>query len=301
MRPSYLELVDGGELAKRAEALRRLQSPCRLCPRECGAERAAGETGFCGCGQTALVAGVAPHFGEEAPLVGVGGSGTIFLAGCNMGCLYCQNHEISHGRQGRPTSPAGLARSMLWLQDSGCQNINFVTPTHFAPQIVEAIALAAADGLRLPVVWNCGGYESLEALALLAGIVDIYMPDMKYSDATAARELSGAAGYPQHNRAAVRAMHEQVGDLGIDERGVAVRGLLVRHLVLPGGRAGSDRVMEFLGRLSTATYVNIMDQYRPCYRAGFHPPLDRPITKREFSAALDCAAQNGLTRIDKVR
>jgi putative pyruvate formate lyase activating enzyme len=256
--------------------------------------RQGGESGFCGIGAEAVVASAGPHFGEEDVLVGRGGSGTIFLAGCNLGCIFCQNYEISHGREGRPASPADIARMMLRLERLGCSNINFVTPTHVTPQLMHAILTAREQGLRVPIVYNCGGYEKLETLQALEGFIEIYMPDAKYADREAARELSDAPDYPEVNRAALREMQRQVGDLAI-EGGIATRGLLVRHLVLPNGMAGSRPVLDFLAKeISPRTYVNVMAQYRPCYRAGGCPKITRPPTREEFLDAYDYAARLGL-------
>lgn len=232
--------------------------------------------------------------------MGSGGSGTIFFARCNLGCIFCQNYSISQHGQGQEVDGRELSTIMLSLQDRGCENINLVTPTHVVPQVLEALELAAGHGLRLPLVYNCGGYESLEVLRLLDGIIDIYMPDMKYSDSAAGRRYSGVEGYAEVNRAAVREMHRQVGDLLIDDRGLATRGLLVRHLVLPGGLAGTERTMSFLAReVSPHTYVNIMAQYRPCHLADRHPPLDRGITGQEYHEAVALALRHGLTRLDQ--
>lgn len=299
MWPCYLGLLSSGELAARAGALRELLRPCRLCPRECGVDRLAGEPGFCRSGSAATVASFGAHFGEEAPLVGCRGSGTIFLSGCNLGCVFCQNYHISHRAAGTQLSPERLAMLTLELQARGCHNPNFVTPTHFAPQIVEGIALAAEKGLRLPIVWNCGGYESLEAIRLLDGIVDIYMPDAKYAESEASGRLSAAPDYPQRMMAALGEMHRQVGDLELDANRIARRGLLVRHLVLPGGLAGTDRVMQFLAGLSRDTYVNLMAQYRPCFRAREHAEIARPITGAEYAAAVQAAFNAGLYRLDE--
>jgi len=255
----------------------------------------------CRAGADAVVASYGPHFGEEPPLVGTGGSGTIFLANCNLRCIFCQNYDISHGGQGVSVTPKELAGMMLALQRIGCHNINFVTPTHYMPQILDGIRIAVENGLSVPIVWNCGGYESLEALRLLDGVVDIYMPDVKYDDAEVAARLSGVraegpASYPAAVRAAVREMHRQVGDLVLDERGIAVRGLLVRHLVLPNGLAGTAGVVQFLAELSRDTYVNIMDQYRPCFRAGEVPDIARRIHPEEYREAVELARQAGLHR-----
>ncbi|MDI9583396.1 MAG: radical SAM protein [Acidobacteriota bacterium] len=299
MRPGYLAAIEHGGFEEKLAGLKALLSPCRLCPRECGVDRLSGEAGFCGGLDRAVVSGSGPHFGEERPLVGSGGSGTIFFAGCNLGCVFCQNYDISHLRRGRPMSCAALAQVMLDLQEQGCHNINFVTPTHFAPQLVEAVGIAARQGLRLPLVWNCGGYESAEALRLLDGIVDIYMPDAKYWDAAVGRELSGVPDYPQRMREAITEMHRQVGDLVLDRRGVATRGLLVRHLVLPENLAGTAGVAGFLASLSRDTYVNIMAQYRPCHRASEFPRIARRITSREFCQAMTDATSAGLHRFDE--
>ncbi|MGQ9523470.1 MAG: radical SAM protein [Armatimonadota bacterium] len=233
--------------------------------------------------------------------MGTHGSGTIFLANCNLRCIFCQNYDISHGGRGVSVTPKELAGMMLALQRIGCHNINFVTPTHYMPQILAAIDVAVQNGLSVPIVWNCGGYESLEALRLLDGVVDIYMPDVKYDSGDVAARLSGVpssgpASYPEAVRAAVREMHRQVGDLVLDQRGIAVRGLLVRHLVLPNGLAGTAGVMRFLAELSRNTYVNVMDQYRPCFRAGDVPEIARRLTPDEYQEAMELARQAGLHR-----
>ncbi|MDQ7792899.1 MAG: radical SAM protein [bacterium] len=300
-RAAYLDLAGKGELAGRARLLRAmLGKPCRLCPRHCRVDRREGQLGVCRTADRALVASYGPHFGEEAPLVGTGGSGTIFFANCVLRCVFCQNYEISVlGEGGRPVEPPQLARIMLELQDQGCHNINLVTPTHVTPMILEGLAIAAGDGLELPLVYNCGGYEELEVLGLLDGVVDIYMPDMKYADSGTAQRLSRAADYPRRNRAAIREMHRQVGDLALDEDGVAYRGLLVRHLVLPGGLAGTGEIARFLAEeISADTYVNIMAQYRPIHRARRFPPLDRMIGAGEFREAVTLARDAGLHRFD---
>lgn len=295
--PAYLRLLEIGELTRRVEkSLERLRS-CDICPRNCRVNRMAGETGSCHTGRQALVYGSHPHFGEEAPLVGRGGSGTIFISSCNLECRFCQNWEISAMREGREVGAEELARMMLSLQAQGCHNINFVSPSHVVPQMLRALLVAAEAGLRLPLVYNTGGYDSLETLALLDGIVDIYMPDMKYADAAVGLELSGVPDYPEVNRAAVKEMHRQVGDLVLDERGVATRGLLLRHLVLPNGLAGTAETMRFIAEeVSADTYVNIMDQYRPCYRACNLPPIDRRITRQEYAQATGLAREAELSR-----
>ena len=299
-RPSYLALHDSGELSRRVEAARALTAECRACPRECGARRLQGATGVCRAGIEAVVSGYGPHFGEEAPLVGVGGSGTIFLSRCNLQCVFCQNFEISQRGHGEVVSPPRMAAMMLELQRLGCHNINFVTPTHQVFQILQALPLAIESGLNLPLVYNCGGYESVQALRILDGIVDIYMPDFKYTDAETAKRYSGVENYPRVAKAALREMHRQVGDLAMDGRGVARRGLLVRHLVLPSDLAGTAEAVAFLAQLSPLTYLNIMGQYRPCYRALEHPPLARRPHADEMERALRLARAAGLTRLDGV-
>ncbi|HUT35307.1 MAG TPA: radical SAM protein [Planctomycetota bacterium] len=296
---------------ERADRLYESLASCDICPRRCRVNRLEGETGFCGVGAEALVSSAGPHFGEEDVLVGRGGSGTIFLAGCNLGCIFCQNSDISHGRDGRPAAPADIARMMLRLERMGCSNVNFVTPTHVTPQLMQAILIARQQGLRVPIVYNCGGYESLETLQALEGFIEIYMPDAKYAGGEPARELSAAPDYPEVNRAALREMHRQVGDLVVSHLqlahsghvriedatpgGIATRGLLVRHLVLPNGMAGSKAVLDFLAKeISPRTYVNVMAQYRPCYRAGECPKIGRPPTRQEFLDAYDYAAGLGL-------
>ena len=249
-----------------------------------------------------MVSSYGPHFGEEAPLVGRHGSGTIFFTYCNLRCVFCQNYSISQLGEGSVVDREELAGMMLSLQAKGCHNINLVSPTHVVPYILEALELAASRGLHLPLVYNTGGYDSLETLELLDGIVDIYMPDMKYSDEKTAEQLSGIKGYPQLNRAAVKEMHRQVGDLQLDESGVAQRGLLVRHLVLPNRLAGTEEVVQFLAQeVSTNTYLNIMAQYRPYYKAFDMPQLARPVNRQEFAEAIDLAHQQGLSRLDKAQ
>jgi len=246
----------------------------------------------------AVVASAGPHFGEEPPLVGQRGSGTIFFAGCNLKCIFCQNYNIAHFCRGQKVSDEELAQIMLEVQEWGCHNINLVSPTHVVPNILAAVRLAAKQGLHIPLVYNTGGYDSLETIQLLEGVVDIYMPDMKYGEPEPARDFSKAAGYPEINFAAVKEMHRQVGDLVIGENRVAVRGLLVRHLVLPGGLAGTKKIMEFLANsISRHTYVNIMAQYRPYYKALGHPLLGRRISDKEYREALQIAAEAGLTRV----
>jgi len=269
-------------------------SHCVLCPRKCQVNRNEGQTGFCGIACLPVVSSVGPHFGEESILVGAGGSGTIFFAGCNLGCIFCQNFEISHLRHGHQVTIDQLAQSMLDLQNQGCSNINFVTPTHIIPAVTAAIELARGKGLTLPTVYNTGGYDSVETLKLLEGYIEIYMPDMKYADSNASKELSNAADYPQINQQAVKEMHRQVGDLQV-ENGLATRGLLIRHLVLPENLAGSFEIIDFLAEyISPRTAINIMNQYHPCYKAGSHPKINRRPTSEEFTSARRYALQKGL-------
>jgi putative pyruvate formate lyase activating enzyme len=275
-----------------------LMNPCTLCPRKCEVRRSKGEIGFCGIADIPVVSSVGPHFGEESVLVGRGGSGTIFFAGCNLGCIFCQNFDISHQRYGHKVTIEKLAQSMLELQRYGCSNINFVTPTHVIPVIVAAIELARKKGMSLPTVYNSGGYDSVETLKLLDGFIDIYMPDMKYSDSEVAKELSSAPDYPQVNFVAVREMHRQVGDLHV-EKGLAVCGLLVRHLVLPENLAGSFEIIDFLTeQISPKTTINVMDQYRPCYKASSHPKINRRPTLEEIGCVRSYAIEKGLTVLD---
>ncbi len=296
--PAYLELYESGELQRRVQAAEALLDPCRVCPRECLARRRQREAGACGIADEPVVSSYGPHYGEERPLVGSGGSGTIFFTRCNLGCVFCQNAAISQSGEGEVASIDRLAEMMLELQDGGCHNINFVTPTHQTPQILRALVRAIDGGLRIPLVYNCGGYESLETLRILSGIVDIYMPDLKYADADIAARYSGVNNYPDIARAALQEMHRQVGNLTLDARGVARRGLLVRHLVLPNDLAGTAEVARFLAALSRDTYVNVMAQYRPCHRAHEHPALARRPTRAELMQALRLAAGAGLRRLD---
>jgi len=267
---------------------------CRLCPRDCGVNRLAGEVGYCGLGAHAVVASRGPHFGEERPLVGRGGSGTIFFSGCNLRCVFCQNYDISHQVVGLPAPPELLAQWMLQLQRLGCHNINFVTPTHVTPHILEAIRIARGEGLTVPTVYNCSGYERVETLALCEGLIDIYMPDTKFTDPDTARRLANAPDYPERMRAALREMHRQVGDLLIED-GIARRGLLVRHLVMPGGVEAAREVIDFLAdQISPHTYINVMSQYRPVFQAARVPEINRRPTAEEYLAARRYARERGL-------
>jgi len=298
---AYLELYRSGKLRERIDAAVSLLESCSVCPRSCGVNRLAADVGKCRTPREAMVSSYGPHFGEEAPLVGRHGSGTIFFTNCNLRCLFCQNYSISQLGEGQKVSKEELAYIMLSLQAKGCHNINLVSPTHVVPQVLESLELAVESGLHLPLVYNSGGYDSVETLRILDGIVDIYMPDMKYDDDETARELSGIENYPEINKAAIKEMHRQTGDLEINEEGVAQRGLLVRHLILPHGLAGTKGIVNFLGEeISRNTYVNIMAQYRPCYNAFQIPSLGRRISSTEFREALSLAQEAGLSRLDKI-
>lgn len=297
---SYLELYNSGKLAERIEAAKELLRNCEVCPQQCHVNRLANKKGKCNTGRLAAVSSYGPHFGEEAPLVGKHGSGTIFFTNCNLKCIFCQNYTISQLGEGYEVTKEELAKMMLSLQNRGCHNINFVSPTHVVPQILEALEIAINLGLKLPLVYNSGGYDSVDTLKILDGIIDIYMPDMKYSDKKIAEQLSGIENYPSINRAAVKEMHRQVGNLQLDEERIAVRGLLIRHLVLPHGLAGTKEIMKFIAEeLSKESYVNVMAQYHPCYKAFQISQLARPLTKQEFLEAIELAQKAGLNRLDK--
>ena len=296
--PSYILLYRTGELHRRIAALERLVSPCTLCPRDCRVQRRQSELGLCKAGDQLLVAAAFPHFGEEPPLSGQRGSGTIFISWCNLLCQFCQSWEVNHRGEGEPVSVRELAETMLELQDRGCHNINFVTPTHYTPQLMAALPWAIEQGFCLPLVYNCGGYESLEVIRLLDGIVDIYLPDIKFLDPAASeRYLDGARDYPEVVRTVVQEMHRQVGDLRLDAHGIAQRGLIVRHLVMPGMAQDSHAIVQFIAEaLSPQTYVNIMDQYRPCFQAGRSPEIARRTTAAEHQAVVEMARGFGLHR-----
>ncbi len=300
-KPAYLETYEKGLFPERIrEGFERLQT-CTVCPRKCGVDRTAGEKGFCRAGGAPEISSFGPHFGEERPLVGAHGSGTIFLTYCNLGCIFCQNFTISRLGEGTRITFDDFSRIMVDLQRQGCHNINFVSPSHFVPHILKALPKAIELGLTVPLVYNTGGYDSVEVLKLLDGVFDIYMPDFKYADTHVAETYSQAPDYPQVVESALKEMHRQVGDLVLNDQGLAVRGLLVRHLVLPDGLAGTEEAMRFVAReISQNTYVNIMGQYYPC--GDMIPPgspLARRITRDEFAQALKAAKANGLTRIDR--
>lgn len=303
---SYLKLSDD-EFEQRIKKLDEILRECTLCPRQCMVDRTRGEVGFCKTSDKLFISSWGPHFGEEKPLVGYHGSGTIFFGYCNLGCIYCQNWTISHLGEGEDMSYEQAANIMISLQKRGCHNINLVTPTHQMPMILHSIFIAKKLGMTLPIVYNCGGYESLELLKTLDGIIDIYMPDFKYSDPEMGLKYSKTKDYPQIARAAIKEMHNQVGILKVDEWGIirkgllAQRGLLIRHLVLPNNIAGTKEFVRFIAEeISKDTYVNIMNQYRPCYKAFDYPELNRGITNKEYADAIQAALDAGLTRLDGI-
>jgi putative pyruvate formate lyase activating enzyme len=299
-QPAYLALEQSGDLKARIKELYAIYRSCRLCPRQCGVNRLKGERGVCQSISRLRVYSMHPHFGEERPLVGRGGSGTIFFSQCNLRCEFCQNWEINHRGDGRWMSDDDLAGVMKSAQETGCHNVNLVTPTHFAPNIVNALRAAIPRGLTVPLVYNCGGYEPLEIVRLLDGIVDIYLPDFKYMDGAMSEKYSpGARDYPERAAEAIAEMHRQVGELVVDEKGIAVRGLIIRHLVLPNNIAGTDKFVKWVAaKLTRSTYVNIMAQYRPEHRARNYPELSRRLTNEEFARAIAWAREAGLTRLD---
>ena len=297
--PSYIRLYRTGELARRIEKALAMMESCLLCPRRCGVNRLKGETGFCQTGRKARVASYNAHFGEEAPLVGIHGSGTIFISSCNLLCNFCQNYEISHNKEGSDVGPEQMASMMIQLSDLGCHNINFVTPSHVVPQLLEALPFAIEKGMKVPLVYNSGGYDSVETLKLSEGVFDIYMPDFKFWDNRWAERYCNAPDYREVALDALREMHRQVGELVTDDGGIAVTGLLVRHLVMPKEIAGSEKFFEFLAKeISPHTYVNVMDQYRPCGSAQKDEFIHRRLEMGEYREAIDAARKAGLKRLD---
>jgi putative pyruvate formate lyase activating enzyme len=298
--PPYRKLHRTGELRRRGEALRGLMETCRLCPRECGARRLSGEKGFCGGSSRVRIATAYPHHGEERPLVGSGGSGAVFLSNCSLRCVFCINWEISQRGDGRDRDVDDLADMMLDLQEQGCHNVNIVTPTHYSAHVVLALDRAAGKGLRLPLVYNTCGWERLEVLERLDGVVDIYLPDFKYADPTmAARYSSGAETYPELTRRALLEMHRQVGVARPGPDGLMYRGLMIRHLVMPNDVGGTREVVEWIARhLPRDTYVNLMSQYRPEHRALDYPRIARRLTREEYEQAVGWARAAGLTHLD---
>jgi len=295
--PAYIELYRSGELKNRVKKAYELLEKCTVCPRRCNVNRLRGEKGFCRTGFELVVSSFHCHFGEEPPISGYRGSGTIFFTHCNLGCVFCQNYPISHLGNGNQVSQKRLAEMMLILQKKGCHNINLVTPTHFVPQILSSLSLAIENGLNIPLVYNCGGYEATDTLKLLDGVVDIYMPDIKYGGVEEGKRYSSAPDYFQIAKEAIKEMYQQVGNLRINEEGIAQRGLLVRHLVLPDGLARSKEVLTFLAKqISPDVYVSIMSQYFPAYRAGEFKELNRRITSEEYEEVLSIADELGLKR-----
>lgn len=299
--PAYLQAEQEGILKERVEALMVHYESCHLCPRNCRVNRLKGETGVCRATAKVKVSSAFPHFGEEAPLVGRGGSGTIFFSNCGLRCVYCQNYTISINGEGVEISDNQLAEIMLKVQGFGCHNINLVTPTHYVPSIVRALHLACQRGLKIPLVYNTGGYDNPEMIQLLDGLVDIYLPDLKYSEpAQAAKYSEGAYNYPYYAKLAIKEMYRQVGDLVVDEKGVAKRGLILRHLVLPNNVSGTKEVIRFVAEeLAPTTYVNLMDQYRPEHRAPEFPAIARRLKREEYQEALKWARQYGLKRLNR--
>jgi putative pyruvate formate lyase activating enzyme len=298
-KASYLILFEKGVLKERIEAALAGLEECRLCPRSCGVNRLQDEKGFCETGRRAALASYNAHFGEEAPLVGTRGSGTIFISSCNLLCSFCQNYEISHGREGMEVEAEQMALVMIRLAQAGCHNINIVTPSHVVPQILEALPIAIEKGLRIPLVYNSSGYDRVETLKLLDGVFDIYMPDLKFWESAFADRYCQAPDYRDVAVQSVREMHRQVGDLVLDEQGVAIRGLIVRHLVMPNQVGGTKEIVRFLAEeISPNTYVNVMDQYRPCGSAHGDPLVNRRLSAQEFRDAMTEAKKAGLTRLD---
>lgn len=298
-KPRYLKLYQSRELFRRIEILNQKLFSCQLCPRRCKVNRLKDEKGVCKTGEFAYVSSFGPHLGEESPLVGTRGSGTIFFTHCNLGCIFCQNYDISHLGEGYPVTDEELSEAMLKLKRMGCHNINFVTPTHVVPQILRALPLAIEKGLDLSLVYNTGGYDLVSTLELLDGVFDIYMPDFKFSDSKTAEKFCNAPDYPEVVKSALIEMHRQTGDLIVDQRGIAQRGLIIRHLVLPENLAGTDEALKFISsNLSQNSYVNLMDQYHPACHSGNFPPLDRRITSEEYAEALNLAKRHGLKRLD---
>ncbi|MGB7295333.1 MAG: hypothetical protein WBC70_07045 [Candidatus Aminicenantales bacterium] len=299
--PGYVHLAREGRLSERVDKLAAFYEECRLCPRDCRVNRSAGEKGVCQAGAKAKISSAFAHFGEERPLVGQGGSGTVFFSHCGLRCVFCQNYSISIEGEGVEISDERLAETMVRVQEFGCHNINLVTPTHFVPSIVRALPRAIELGLRVPLAYNTGGYETLEVLGLLDGIIDIYLPDIKYmSSGAAAKYSSGAYNYPYYAKRAVKEMHRQAGELKTDGRGVAVRGVILRHLIMPNRVSGTEEFIKFVaGEISPRTYVNLMAQYRPEYQAKNHPDISRRITRKEHAEALEWAKKYGLSRLDR--
>lgn len=296
MFPSYLELHRNGGLRKRIQEAQSLLESCCLCPRKCGVNRIKDKKGFCRTGSRARVYSYGPHSGEEPPISGQRGSGTIFFSGCNMSCVYCQNYKFSQlNPEDKEMESEELAQLMLELQKSGCHNINLVTPTHILPQILEALSLAISGGLRLPLVYNTSGYELPEVISLLDRIVDIFLPDMRYADNEMSERYSKTLYYPESNRAAIIRMYQQVGNAQINQQGLIEKGLIIRHLVLPDNIAGTEKIMNFIAQeVSISTHISLMSQYLPCYKAGEFPEINRRISEQEYTQAEEDMLKSGL-------
>ena len=300
--PSYIMLYKNGELEKRQDIAYKMLESCKLCPRNCRVNRLKEVRGFCKTGSRPIISSYGPHFGEETPLVGEHGSGTIFITNCNLGCVFCQNYDISHLGQGLEVSLEDLAAIMLSLQLKGCHNINFVSPTHIIPQILAALLLAIEKGLSIPLVYNTGAYDNINCIRLLDGVFDIYMPDFKFAGLEESETYAKASDYFESASKAILEMYRQVGDLKLDSKNIAHQGLLLRHLVMPNNLAGTEKVMDFISsKISKNTYINIMDQYRFCGEANRYPELNRGITDQEYKDAIDIAFKHGLTRLDDRR
>lgn len=298
MRPTYIESYKKGDLERKIEIFSKRLELCNLCPRNCKVNRKKGEKGYCKAPSEITISSYFPHFGEEKVLVGKGGSGTIFFTYCNLGCIFCQNYTISHLGMGEIIDTETLATIMIELQNMGCHNINLVTPTHYVPQILEALFYAIPKGLNIPLVYNSSGYESLETLRELDGIIDIYMPDIKFWSPDISLQLANAYDYPEVAKEAVREMYRQVGNLITDENGIAIRGLIIRHLLLPNGVSSIKEWLEFLKReISTDVFINIMPQYRPLYKAYKYPLINRTISLNEYKEAVNLAKNMGFSRI----
>jgi len=295
--PIYLESYHNGNLNKVIQKVSVLLESCCICPRRCKVNRLKNDKGFCKTGLKPKVCSFMPHHGEEPPISGRHGSGTIFFSHCNMACVYCQNYEFSQLGEGREVDFEVLADFMIQLQGMGCHNINLVTPTHVMPQILKALYIAISQGLKIPIVYNTSGYELANIIKLLDGIVDIYLPDMRYENNDVAIKYSGAADYPQYNREALKEMHRQVGVAKIDNAGIIKRGVIIRHLVLPHNISGTDEIMKFIAReLSQDTYISLMSQYFPCYQAAQFKEISRRITSKEYAEAKQAMVRYGLNK-----
>jgi putative pyruvate formate lyase activating enzyme len=300
--PAYIKTFESGLLKEKITQAYSLIKTCALCPRKCAVDRLSGDTGICKTAKRAWVSSYNAHFGEEEPLVGTHGSGTIFFTHCNLLCIFCQNFDISHQGKGQPVTNRELADIMLHLQNQGCHNINFVTPSHVVPQILSAVENAVQRGLSVPLIFNTGGYDRITALKLLDGVFDIYMPDFKFWDSQVSETTCQAGDYPEVAKKALIEMHQQVGDLQVNDAGVAWRGLLIRHLVLPNGLAGTRKIMRFIVRhISPDSYVNVMSQYRPCGKTAGFPKIHAHLSPQEYQMAVAAAKQEGITRLDQPR